>query len=490
MPCFLNSVFEPSIFFFFRGKDMSNHTNTRRSFIKKSAIATAYAGSTLAQQSFASNQATNQPTLKIATFRFDVTPPTGHPLCGGWITPVKSVSDNLEAIGYVILGFDKPVVICAVDWTGILNSAHVAWRTALAQAAGTTPDRVAVQCVHQHDAPFVCIDAEKLVAKQNDALIIVQMDFFNACLNKATQAIKEAIPRAMPLTHIAQGESKVQKVASNRRVAIGPNGKITKMRGSASKDPELIALPEGLIDPMLKTVAFYDGEKRILACHYYATHPMSHYGQGNVSSDFVGLARKQRQKEDPDCTHIYFTGASGNISAGKYNNGSPEARVELTQRIYEGITASEKNLKPEPITGISWKTHELLASVNPLFTIESETTLLENKKNQPANRIRPAMRLAWMDRVKAKTPIILSALHINKTSLLHLPAESFLEYQLKAQKLQPDRFVATAAYGDGGPWYIPVKEAYPQGGYEVSVANCADTIDAQMTEGMKKILTA
>lgn len=469
---------------------MSNHTNTRRSFIKKSAIATAYAGSTLAQQSFASNQATNQPTLKIATFQFDVTPPTGHPLCGGWITPVKSVSDNLEAIGYVILGFDKPVVICAVDWTGILNSAHVAWRTALAQAAGTTPDRVAVQCVHQHDAPFVCIDAEKLVAKQNDALIIVQMDFFNACLNKATQAIKEAIPRARPLTHIAQGESKVQKVASNRRVAIGPNGKITKMRGSASKDPELIALPEGLIDPMLKTVAFYDGEKRILACHYYATHPMSHYGQGNVSSDFVGLARKQRQKEDPDCTHIYFTGASGNISAGKYNNGSPEARVELTQRIYEGITASEKNLKPEPITGISWKTHELLASVNPLFTIESETTLLENKKNQPANRIRPAMRLAWMDRVKAKTPIILSALHINKTSLLHLPAESFLEYQLKAQKLQPDRFVATAAYGDGGPWYIPVKEAYPQGGYEVSVANCADTIDAQMTEGMKKILTA
>ena len=469
---------------------MSNHNNTRRSFLKKSAIATAFAGSTLAQQSFASNQAPNQPTLKIATFRFDVTPPTGHPLCGGWITPVKSVSDNLEAIGYVILGLDKPVVVCAVDWTGILNSAHVAWRTALAQAAGTTPDRVAVQCVHQHDAPFVCIDAEKLVAKQNDALIIVQMDFFNACLNKATQAIKESIPRARPLTHIAQGESKVEKVASNRRVAIGPNGKITKMRGSACKDPELIALPEGLIDPMLKTVAFYDGEKKVLACHYYATHPMSHYGQGNVSSDFVGLARKQRQKEEPDCTHIYFTGASGNISAGKYNNGSAEARVELTQRIYEGIIASEKNLKPEPITGISWKTHELLASVNPLFTKESETTLLENKKNQPANRIRPAMRLAWMDRVKAKTPIILSALHINKTSLLHLPAESFLEYQLRAQKLQPGRFVATAAYGDGGPWYIPVKEAYPQGGYEVSVANCAEDVDAQMTEGMQKILEA
>lgn len=467
---------------------MKYRPNTRRSFLKNSAIATTFAGSTLVRETFATKLESKQTTLKIAPFRFDVTPPMGHPLCGGWITPVKSVSDNLETIGFVILGLDKPVLVCAVDWTGILNSAHVAWRTTLAKAAGTTPDRVAVQCVHQHDAPFVCIDTEKLLAKQNDGLTNVQMDFFNSCLNKATLAIKEALTKARPLTHVANGEGKVEKVASNRRVAIGPNGKITKMRSSSCKDPELIAMPEGLIDPMLKTVAFYDGEQKVLACHYYATHPMSHYGQGNVSSDFVGLARKQRQKEDPNCTHIYFTGASGNISAGKYNNGSPEARVELTQRIYEGIIISEKNLKPEPIINVSWKTHELLASINPAFTKESETNLLENKKNMPANRIRPAMRLAWMDRVKARTPIILSALHLNNTSLIHLPAESFLEYQLRAQKLQPGRFVATAAYGDGGPWYIPVKEAYPQGGYEVSVANCADDVDAQMTDGIKTIL--
>jgi len=63
-------------------------------------------------------------------------------------------------------------------------------------------------------------------------------------------------------------------------------------------------------------------------------------------------------------------------------------------------------------------------------------------------------------------------------------------FQKTIVRLHAERFVATVTYGDGGPWYIPVKEAYPQGGYEVSVANCADTIDLQMTEGMKKILTA
>ena len=39
-----------------------------------------------------------------------------------------------------------------------------------------------------------------------------------------------------------------------------------------------------------------------------------------------------------------------------------------------------------------------------------------------------------------------------------------------------------------GPWYIPVKEEYPNGGYEVSVAFCEPEIDDVMTEGMKRIL--
>jgi hypothetical protein len=31
------------------------------------------------------------PALHLAMFRCDVTPPAGHPLCGGWIEPVRGV---------------------------------------------------------------------------------------------------------------------------------------------------------------------------------------------------------------------------------------------------------------------------------------------------------------------------------------------------------------------------------------------------------------
>ncbi len=96
---------------------------------------------------------------------------------------------------------------------------------------------------------------------------------------------------------------------------------------------------------------------------------------------------------------------------------------------------------------------------------------MNNKQGSTASRSRPAYEIALKQRSPDK-PIVLSALHLGPVVLLHLPGECFVEYQLRAQSLAPDRFVAVAAYGDGGPWYVPVKEEYPHGGYEVSVAFC------------------
>ncbi|MDP1799681.1 MAG: hypothetical protein Q8K78_19465 [Planctomycetaceae bacterium] len=430
-----------------------------------------------------------KPSLKLASFRVDVSPPMDHPLCGGWIKSVVGVDDAEEAIGLVITGVGDPIVIVAVDWTGILNQAHQRWRQVLAQAAGTTPDRVAVQCVHQHNAPFVCLEAEKIVTAQDGLPHTVFVDFFEKSLEQTAKAVTDAMKRLRPVTHIATGQAKVEKVASNRRF-LNDKGIVSDWRGSASKNPVHWELPEGLIDPWLKTVAFYDGETKLAACHYYATHPMSYYGDGKVCSDFVGLARKRRQAEEPECAHIYFTGCSGNIAAGKYNNGTPEARVQLTDRIYAGIVGSEQQLMKQPIETVAWQTENILFTPRAAL---NETTLMEQVRNKDAalaNRIRPAMSLGWLRRCERKEPIVLSALHINSTTLLHLPAESFVEYQLRAQAAAPQRFVATAAYGDGGPWYIPVAEAYPQGGYEVSVALSEPTADATMTAGLTKLAMA
>ncbi len=460
------------------------HGVTRRSFLHGTSGAAA---SLLALPTLATCDDTASRAWEIAPFRFDVSPPEGHPLCGGWIKPVVGYDDRLEAIGYVLRGAGAPIVCCAVDWTGLLNSAHRQWRAALAQAAGTTPERVAVQCVHQHNAPFVCLDSEKLLQQHAPGLHNVDLSFFERCLEQGAKAVEAALRELRPVTHVGFSETEVKEVASNRRI-VGDDGKLITWRGSASRDPQHQMLPEGLIDPMLKTVAFYHGDEKLAACHYYATHPMSYYGDGRVCSEFVGLARKRLQAEEPRCTHLYFTGCSGNVAAGKYNNGTPEARVKLTERMYAAMAESNSGLQLEPLAQVAWATHPVLPPVRESFAADHLLAAIGDSSGSVANRIRSSMMLAWLRRCEEKVPIMLSALHLNNHAILHLPAESFVEYQLRAQEAAPGRFVATAAYGDGGPWYIPIKEAYPQGGYEVSVAFCNPGVDDVLTDGVKSLL--
>ena len=426
--------------------------------------------------------------LRLATFRFDVTPPVGHSLCGGWIKPVEHVDDALEAIGFVLLGAGAPIVICTVDWTGLLNEAHLAWRSALATAAGTTPDRVALHCVHQHNAPMVCPAADALVARQADLPRIYDPGFFQRCLQAAQAAVTAALPQARPVTHVAAAHARVDRVASNRRMDRKADGRIGTMRGSKCVDPALIALPEGPIDPLLRTVAFYDGATKIAACHYYATHPMSYYGDGRVSSDFCGLARKRRQREEPTCTQLYFTGCAGNIAAGKYNDGTPAARVQLTNRIHAGMVAAEAALRPVPLQRVSWRTAELFAQPNPALGLDALRELMDKRTDSLALRMRPAFKLALIERCARRVPFLLSALQLDDITLLHLPAEPFVDFQLFAQSLRPGRPVAVAGYGDGGPWYIPTKGEFPAGGYEIDFAFCAPETEDQLRAAITQLL--
>ena len=428
--------------------------------------------------------------LALGTFRFDATPPVGHPCCGGWISPVKTVEDPLDGLGLVLLGAGKPVVVCAVDWTGILNSNHLAWRTALAQAAGTSPERVLLHCVHQHDAPFACLDTQKLLTAQKGIPGTLWPDFNQATLEKAQKAIAQALKNAEPVTRIAKGSAEVEQVASNRRVDRDPAGKIKTMRGSACKDDRLRGLPVGLIDPELKTIAFYSGEKRLACLHTYATHPMSHYGKGNVSSDFAGLARKRVQAadRDRDCLHLYLTGCAGNVAAGKYNDGSAEARTELTYRMANGMTQSLKKLEGGKPGEVEFRTVELSPKASTGLVADRLRQQIADTKIGLVGRSRPGFELAWLERVASCQPLVLGALHLGDLTLLSLPGECFVEYQLRAQNIAPKRFVATAAYGDGGPWYIPTREEYASGGYEVSVAFCDPGVDDLISQGLHKLL--
>lgn len=422
----------------------------------------------------------------LSIFKVDVTPPLGSGLCGGWIKPASKIGTPLYCIGIVLQGPDAPIVMAALDWTGVLNESHIEFTKTIAKAAHTTPERVALHCVHQHNAPFIDGGAQKYVSQQSDLPASFDVKWFQEVQQKVTKAIEASLAQQQKVTHISVNKGRVDRVASNRRIV--KEGKVVGWRGSSCKDAKLRELPEGDIDPWLKTIAFWNEGTKLVALHWYAVHPMSYYGDGIVNSDFVGIAREKCAEED-EVPHIYFTGCAGNIAAGKYNDGAPERRAELADRLHKTMAANAMFPDRFPLQKWEWRSTLVRLPPRKDFNEESLKKTIAGNKESIANRIRAAMQLSYLKRSEAGIPITLNGLLLNGTSrIIHLPGECFIEYQLYARYQLEENFICCAAYGDGGPWYIPTADAYPQGGYEVTASWVDPASEQMLQEAIKHFL--
>lgn len=191
---------------------------------------------------------------------------------------------------------------------------------------------------------------------------------------------------------------------------------------------------------------------------------MSYYGDGVVTPDFAGLARKQRQADEPHCCHLYFNGAGGNLGAGKYNDGTPPMRPVLQQRVYDAIVASETDAdqhrqrwdssKPSasifewrsiPLDGLATCVTHRLRSETALLTLTllcvralpprileedvslaAEAELLKIIADPEAtcvNRNRAAYEVVWLRRSRpsewTSNPLLASSLTLNDAVMLY-----------------------------------------------------------------------
>ncbi len=422
--------------------------------------------------------------LRLATFHSDVTLPIGH-----WLyrQPLKTVEHPLTAKGVVIDDGNMRCVLVAVDWCTLRNSSHELFCRKVAAAAGTDTSHVVIHCVHVHTAPSVDGEAQRLLNQTENPPQRIDLEFLEQVTDRLAAAVKASLEHMEPFNQVGIGEATVERVASNRRIPIG-NGKV-RTRYSSCKDPELRAAPEGKIDPILKTITLARDGKPLVRLHYYATHPQSYYGDGRASIDTAGMAR-QRLEQLEGVFQIYFTGCAGDVAMGKYNDGSPEARKQLTERLFTGMQAAANHTKLLPLERIGWRTVPVKFEARTddgYDPVKNRATLLDPKASDD-QRARAASRLACARRLQQ--PIPLSCLELGPVRIVHLPGEPMVEFQLFAQQLLPDCFVAVAGYGLGTPGYICTEVAFDEGGYEPTASAVVPASEHVFKKAIRQLLTA
>ncbi|MBQ3333237.1 MAG: hypothetical protein IJG83_07425 [Thermoguttaceae bacterium] len=419
---------------------------------------------------------------KAIRFKVDVTPPVGLDLA---YCPNNQIDMPIYVGGIILDDGAARVVWCTCDYIYVCGETYEDWQKKIAEAAGCPPENVFLHSVHQHDSMRVAPeynppdgavddDGNRIPLEGSDP------DYVAKSIGDITAEIARLVAENawVPIAELKTAETRVGGLASNRRI-LNDEGVCYTSRSSMVLDPAMQALPTGVIDPMLRTVALVKEDGSVYAAlHFYATHPQSAYLRGMVSGDVPGWAVRYACQKTPDTLHFYFTGCAGNVTVGKYNpSAGAAAIVTLGTRLGEYLVRNLDRLEDRAVGPIR------------LFCVEINVPL------DPA-RANPE-HLAWgmrayfektFDHWKRSSITRFNAGEVNILSFGL--SEICVEYQLYAQALVPENFLATAAYGNGIYWYMPLAKAFDEKGYESCVAACLVTpeIEPVLKAGIREAL--
>ena len=290
--------------------------------------------------------------LRTTTFSADITPPLGQPVGMGFIPILQTAEHSLLARGILLQDASVSCVICTLDWMEVHNESYDFLRRMISEAAEVPVSHVALHCLHQHTAPAIATTAQRLQLDASDPRRIASAEYLLDVSEKLAAAIRTSRKNWRPVTHIGIGGAKVERVASNRRIE-RTDGSIQGRGSNTKASPQLRELEEGLIDPWVRTISLENADGAIVQMHYYASHPQSFYGDGRASYDVPGIIR-DRLEQASGVFQVYVTGCGGDIAFGKYNDGSLQARTQLTARLQAGIEHSIAGLQRYPVEPMNW----------------------------------------------------------------------------------------------------------------------------------------
>ena len=415
--------------------------------------------------------------MELAKFSINFTPPVKTPVLWGTGEETSKIRDSLWFRGIILDDGIKKCVIASLDYCGLMNSAYDDLVKVIASAIDIPEKNVIIHCIHQHDAPLINFEIEDIIGVKT-----FPRNWWENLLLKTSEKAKQALEEMVDISGIGFASKKISGYASNRRI-VGEDGKIKYIRYSKCNSPQVKAMPCGIIDPVLRTIAFKGNDNHIIASwNFYATHPQVADGRKMFSADAPGEAMSVIRKNIPDSFPCYFSGLSGDVTAGKYSTVDLEKNISKFGKIL--ANAIESNLNSLQWIqcdnfNLSYESFAFPRNGN-LNTIPGDSGV---KNNVIEAVIKSCMQYPKNFEYK------ISMLSFNSIKILFFPGEPFVEYQLFAQSQISDVFLAVCGNCSDNFLYIPMKKSFSEGGYEVEkTCWCSDKVENKMKTAIKNIL--
>lgn len=385
---------------------------------------------------------------KVGVYKVDITPPLGIEFIGYHRpTGITNVDERIYATAFVFESNKSKTIFISIDNIGMLIEDTSRIREQIAIELNIPYEEISVVYTHTHSGPATVSNSEIVNAYKT----ILVKNVVKAAINANDNVQPSEVGWNVTMGDIGVNR---REVTTEGRVEMGTN-------------------ENGIVDKRIGILAIRNQTTQRLsgAVVFCTAHPNVLKSDSDIlSADYPGLTREILE-QTLKCPVIIVQGAAGNVNA-KYR-GSMEA---IKQMAY-AISGNVLTMMP----AVTFK------AISKLKTIS--TKLKMNLKEIPEPNEIKRMALVTKERWGVNTNSWLTAMldkynqqrkdlsidmeiqlfQINEGSFSGIPMEPFSESALEVQEKLNNKLAFFGGYINGYLGYLPTKEAYPYGGYEVEL---------------------
>jgi|UniRef100_UPI0037850FA3 neutral ceramidase len=432
--------------------------------------------------------------FRVGAAQVDITPKDGTPLGGFYrFRGSAGVLDPLFAKTIVVEKDGTHAVIVVLDLSGTVRPVAAAARQAIQEQCGIEGDHVMISGTHTHTGPqqprgSLMDDLTKVNSPPGVAYI-------SALPGLIAQSVKEAKVKLAP-AKVSVATGKAEGISFNRRVL---REGVKEALWQPQKFNPATDRPAGPVDPEVGVVAFHGAgadATPLASLLNFAMHPTSVGGGVKISADYPGVFTKLvSERHGPGMISVFANGCCGNINHNDYFAGKRRSTLELGTSLADATTAAWPSLKA--VATFKPRIRSEQVTLNRRTYTEAEIAkardIAANMFTKNFGTVPMAEAVCILETVAKQDVPLLAEVQViafsDELAIVSLPGEIFVELGLALKKVSPFKHTLIAELANGSIGYVPNREAYPQGNYEIVSARCEAGSGEKLVEVALKLLS-
>ncbi|PEM98229.1 neutral/alkaline non-lysosomal ceramidase N-terminal domain-containing protein [Bacillus wiedmannii] len=385
---------------------------------------------------------------KIGVCKVDITPPVGIDFVGYHReTGINNIEERIYGTVFVFEKDEMKTVFISIDNIGMLVEDTNMIREQVASRLHVPFERITVVYTHTHSGPET-VGEQSLVKSYKTILL-------NNVVHGAVTANNN-----LELCEVGWG------------VTIGDIG-INRRERTSDGRAKMGTNIEGIVDKRIGMLAIRDAETKELSgiVVFCTAHPNVLKGDSDVlSADYPGMTREILEKI-VNCPVIIVQGAAGNVNA-KYR-GSREAVKQMAYTLSGHVLTMLPTVTYSPIVNVRTVSSTMqmkLKDIPEMNEIRSMAQLAEKQWGVNTDEWLTIVLKKYKQGIRElRIDLEVQLFQVNDGMFFGIPMEPFSETALEVKESLQNELAFFGGYTNGYIGYLPTKEEFAYGGYEVEL---------------------